>query len=186
MKQPHVPLGVRCQWLAVSSSQSFGLMPAALSALLRVVWLLMSWQLLPTQDCSFISRWFIVCRRVGSTFFRMFSSWWGSEVRLYTSTNDWRNNGKQSQTQSASLGTTAVQLQYTSPLFNTLDSPHCLQTRSIGGCVQQRSWRRRRCYCRHPHTHSLGNIAEVWWQRNTALSCMSHWPQLQSQFRVQS
>lgn len=39
-------------------------------------------------------RWFMVCRMVGSTFFTMFSSWWGSDVRLYISTNDWRNNRK--------------------------------------------------------------------------------------------
>lgn len=53
---------------------------------------LMFRQLSPVQDCSLISLWFMICRSVGSTFFTMFSSWWGSDVRLYTSTNDCRGS----------------------------------------------------------------------------------------------
>lgn len=37
-----------------------------------------------------MSRWFITCSTDGSTFFTTFSSWWGSDFRSYTSTNDWR------------------------------------------------------------------------------------------------
>lgn len=47
-------------------------------------------QLSPSQDWSFMSRWFITCRMDGSTFFTTFSSWWGSDFRSYISTNDWR------------------------------------------------------------------------------------------------
>lgn len=53
---------------------------------------LMFRQLSPTHDCSLISLWFMLCNRAGSTFFTMFSSWWGSDVRLYTSTNDWKRS----------------------------------------------------------------------------------------------
>ncbi len=34
----------------------------------------------------------MICRSDGSTFFTMFSSWWGSDVRLYTSTNACRRS----------------------------------------------------------------------------------------------
>lgn len=49
-------------------------------------------QLSPVQDSSLISLWFMICRSDGSTFFTMFSSWWGSDVRLYTSTNACRRS----------------------------------------------------------------------------------------------
>lgn len=75
---------------------------------------LMSRQLLPSQDWSFMSRWFIACSTSGSTFLMMFSSWWGSSFRLYTSTNDWGH--KEEQTLSFTPASTLVRV---SPMCQT-------------------------------------------------------------------
>lgn len=109
-------------------------------------------QLSPSHDWSFMSRWFMVCRTAGSTFFTMFSNWWGSDFRSYTSTNDWGHRHKHFHN---AAHICATGLPDTAALI-----PHCLQTRStVGSGPWWGFWHRHRCCCRHLHTRSLGNIA---------------------------
>ncbi len=112
---------------------------------------LMFRQLSPVQDCSLISFWFMICRSEGSTFFTMFSSWWGSDVRLYTSTNDCKRSQRKF---------TEVQLKVWSTTAHLTDmcSPRCLRTRSTAGLHPSEFWRRRTCCWRRLHIRSLGSI----------------------------